>query len=317
METMNFKRILLFIWACMAFLVTAAKEPPLHRFIIPDITSFRKFIKYTSDQIPLVSSHRGGGEEAGFPENCLETFQHTLENTWSLIECDPRYTKDSVMVLMHDETVDRTTNGKGKVSDYTLAEIKKLFLKDNFGNITSYKIPTLDEALDWAKGKTVLILDKKKTTAAERARAILNKKANLAAVVMCYTPEDAAECYNVSSDVLMQSITTTNKQLTAYEKTGVPWQNVFAFVSQTKPQDDDLIENLHKRGVMAIIGCSFTSDRLFLNNTINKTELYNQYYQLLAIKADIIETNLGIFVGDAINKKYPIKGSKKSYFKIF
>lgn len=65
---------------------------------------------------------------------------------------------------MHDNTIDRTTNGKGKVADYTLLELKKLFLKENQGGsnskLTIEKIPTLEEALLAAKGNIMLNLDK-------------------------------------------------------------------------------------------------------------------------------------------------------------
>ena len=77
----------------------------------------------------------------------------------SFFEIDPRLTKDGVIVLMHDETIDRTTTGKGKVSDYTYAELQQFNLVDRNGNVTAFKIPTLKECLEWSKGKTILNLD--------------------------------------------------------------------------------------------------------------------------------------------------------------
>ena len=62
---------------------------------------------------------------------------------------------------MHDPTLERTTTGKGRVVDFTLGELKQLRLKDNSGNVTEFQIPTLDEVLDWARGKTILVLDQK------------------------------------------------------------------------------------------------------------------------------------------------------------
>ena len=72
----------------------------------------------------VISGHRGGMLD-GYPENCIESFEKTLSYMESFFEIDPRLTKDGIIVLMHDETIDRTTTGKGKVSDYTYAELQQ------------------------------------------------------------------------------------------------------------------------------------------------------------------------------------------------
>ena len=71
-----------------------------------------------------------------------------------------RLTKDGHIVMMHDYTVDRMTNGSGRVSELTLAEIKKLQLKTNWGGSTNFQVPTLEEFIQVAKGKVCLYLDK-------------------------------------------------------------------------------------------------------------------------------------------------------------
>jgi len=82
-----------------------------------------------------------------------------------IVEVDVHKTKDNQLVLMHDLTINRTTNGKGKVADYTLAELKQFFLKKHRGGnratLTTERIPTLEEALLTAKkGNIMLNLDK-------------------------------------------------------------------------------------------------------------------------------------------------------------
>ncbi len=96
---------------------------------------------------------------SGYPENCIESFEKTLTMMPSFFEIDPRLTRDSVIVLMHDATIDRTTNGTGRVADYTLAELQQFRLKDRDGNLTEFRIPTLEEAIRWSQGKTILNLD--------------------------------------------------------------------------------------------------------------------------------------------------------------
>lgn len=73
---------------------------------------------------PIVIAHRGGGNEA--PENSIQAFELMRERGFFYLETDAQVTKDGVVVLFHDEVLDRTTNGSGKVSAHTWEEIAKL-----------------------------------------------------------------------------------------------------------------------------------------------------------------------------------------------
>ena len=77
-----------------------------------------------------------------------------------IVELDVHMTKDSVLILMHDSTLDRTSTGHGKISNVTLEEIKALNLKNGCNIRTIHKIPTLEEALMTAKGRVLVNLDK-------------------------------------------------------------------------------------------------------------------------------------------------------------
>lgn len=105
----------------------------------------------------LVAAHRADWHAA--PENSLAAIQSCIDNGVDIVEVDNKLTKDGFLVIMHDQTVDRTTNGKGKVSDYTLAEIKKLRLKDKDGNLTSECIPTFEEVMNLCRGKVMVNID--------------------------------------------------------------------------------------------------------------------------------------------------------------
>src|SRR5690625_3431882 len=83
-----------------------------------------QFFRYTGRDIAIVTGHRGGIVE-GYPENSIEAMENTLRHTHAFFEVDPRFTKAGVIVLMHDVTLDRTTNGTGKVSDYTFEELQE------------------------------------------------------------------------------------------------------------------------------------------------------------------------------------------------
>lgn len=106
----------------------------------------------------LVVSHRGDWRNA--PENSLQAFQNCIDMGVDMVELDLKESKDGELVLMHDQTLDRTTTGKGKVSDYTLAELKQFYLKNGAGCKTRHQIPTLREVMLLCKGKIMVNVDK-------------------------------------------------------------------------------------------------------------------------------------------------------------
>ncbi|GGI22347.1 glycerophosphodiester phosphodiesterase family protein [Pedobacter mendelii] len=106
----------------------------------------------------LVAAHRGDWRNA--PENSMKALLNSIEKGFDIMELDVKMTKDSQMVVMHDNTIDRTTNAKGKVSDYTLQEIRKFKLKNGLGRITPHGIPTMEEMMLAAKGKIIINVDK-------------------------------------------------------------------------------------------------------------------------------------------------------------
>ncbi|MGN7707875.1 glycerophosphodiester phosphodiesterase family protein [Chryseobacterium sp. 22543] len=110
------------------------------------------------DDKVMVVAHRGDWREA--PENSVWAVKKAIEKGVDMAEIDLAMTKDSVLILMHDNTIDRTTTGKGKPSDFTLDEIKKLHLRDGLGVETQMKVPTLQEILEVSDGKILLNLDK-------------------------------------------------------------------------------------------------------------------------------------------------------------
>ena len=105
-----------------------------------------------------VVSHRGDWKQ--FPENSLDAINSIIQMGGDVVEIDVQRTKDGQLILMHDERLDRTTNGKGLIAKTTFADIQKLFLKDHNGNVTQHKVPTLKEVLLMSKGRIMLNLDK-------------------------------------------------------------------------------------------------------------------------------------------------------------
>lgn len=128
------------------------------------LNSFTDFLKALQEkQHPLTPvAHRGLWNPA--PENSLPAVQSCIDHKIHLIELDMQLTKDGHIVLMHDTTVDRTTNGSGEIEQLTLREIKELSLKELNGGpnakTTKEKVPTLLDVLPMIKGKAMINADK-------------------------------------------------------------------------------------------------------------------------------------------------------------
>src|SRR5438552_7713720 len=101
----------------------------------------------------IAVGHRGA---AGLePENTLRSFRRAIELECDMAECDVHRTRDDQLAIIHDETVDRTTNGSGPTSSFTLAELQRLDAGDG------ERIPTLDEVLETVKGHLKLLVELK------------------------------------------------------------------------------------------------------------------------------------------------------------
>lgn len=104
----------------------------------------------------LIFGHRGSA--GTYPENTMHSFKAAERSGADGIELDVQFTKDGEIVIIHDQEVDRTTNGKGLVKNFTLKELKQLNAGAKFQD-GKYKadIPTLDEVLRWLKNTQLLI----------------------------------------------------------------------------------------------------------------------------------------------------------------
>lgn len=113
--------------------------------------------------MPFVVAHRGAGSLA--PENTLAAIRKGIELGVDFVEVDVRTTKDGELVLMHDDTVDRTTNGSGAVSDLAAEQIAALDAGAKFSpEYAGERVPTFAQALDLCRGKVGIYIDPKDVT---------------------------------------------------------------------------------------------------------------------------------------------------------
>ena len=121
---------------------------------------------------PRVIAHRGFSGEA--PENTLVAIEKAIDVGADMVEFDVQVSRDGEVVVIHDETLDRTTNGSGLVADQSLEELRKLDAGSWFGRSSTgerfagEKIPTLGEVLDATRGR-ILVNIEIKTEAADTA----------------------------------------------------------------------------------------------------------------------------------------------------
>ncbi|MET3025109.1 glycerophosphodiester phosphodiesterase family protein [Flavobacterium sp. UW10123] len=115
----------------------------------------------------LKIGHRGA--KAYEPENTLQAFQKALDLNSDGIELDVHLSSDGHIIVIHDETIERTTNGKGLVNDFTLAELK-LFLIDG-----KYQIPTLNEVFDLVDKKCLINIELKGLGTAPKVVALIEE----------------------------------------------------------------------------------------------------------------------------------------------
>lgn len=143
------KRIICLATFLCAVLTLAAQQ---------DAATLAGELKDMKSEKVFVVAHRGDWRNA--PENSLQGFKNCIDMGVDMIEIDLKMTKDGHLIIMHDNTLNRTTNGKGRPGDYTLEEIRRFRLKNGLGRVTIHPIPTLEEVLNLAKGKILINIDK-------------------------------------------------------------------------------------------------------------------------------------------------------------
>jgi glycerophosphoryl diester phosphodiesterase len=125
----------------------------------------------------IVVAHRGADAKH---ENTLLAIKKAFDNNLRWVEVDVRVTKDKVPVIMHDDKVDRTTNSKGFVKELTLEQIKTL-------RIGREKVPTLEEVLDFAKGKVNVLIELKTADSMRPVcRLVKQKKMKKHVIIMSF-----------------------------------------------------------------------------------------------------------------------------------
>jgi glycerophosphoryl diester phosphodiesterase len=242
--------------------------------------NLQKILKYNGKNTPFVSAHRGG-PTTNFPENCTATFENTIKTNSAIIETDISITKDSVLVMMHDNKLERTTTGTGKISDYTYNELQQFYLKDNEGNMTNYKIQTLDSILKWGKDKVIYTLDVKRDVPYKMVVAAVKKhQAENYCVIITYNANQAAEVAKMHNKVMISVSARGKEDVERLLNVGVKKENMIAFIGTSVPSEE-IIKYFHDERIGVILGTMGNIDK----SALSKND---------AVYLDIL--NKGIFI---------------------
>lgn len=239
---------------------------------------------------PIIMAHRMSPTK-GFAENSLVTLKYNMKYyPCSIQEIDVRVTSDGMPVLLHDDTLDRTTNGKGNVSNYTYAELQKLNLKDIDGNILSDdRIPLLEDALHIIKGRGIAMLDTKPGTDPEIMMDIVKKTHTFDdVIIICYSIADAEMLNRKYPDLMLAVGFNDRKGIERNKNSQLPPENLIALVPGVI-QEQSYYDSIRTMGVPISFGAQNKADL-----AQNATELYHT----------IFEAGITILCTDSISKAY-------------
>lgn len=288
----------LFFLAIIVIFASCKQEEKVHHYIKFNRTGeLYQFLKWSPENhFPLISAHRGG-PMPGFPENCIETFQNATTYNPVIIEFDIALSKDSVLVIMHDDKLDRTSTGKGEIGNYTYTELQNFNLKDNDGVETSFKIPVLDSVLTWAKGKALLTIDLKRGVPYDKViEKIRQYKAESYSIIITYNANQAQEVHQLAPDLMISASVQKKSELNRLNHLGIPNDRIVAFVGVTAA-DEEFYEFLHKKGITIILGTMGNIDK-----SANTNPARMIYYHLVSNGADILSNNNLPLASEQLNK---------------
>ena len=211
--------------------------------------------KYTPNAAPIISVHRGGKSIKNYPENCLETLKYVNDSIPAIYEIDVAKTKDNQLVLLHDNSLERTTTGTGKLTDFTYNELKAFNLEDDFGNETAFKIPLFIDVLKWAKANNVLLtVDIKRSVAVETViDAIRAEKAEDVCLIITYDMQQAQKAYKLAPELLLSVSARNEKELDWLLHSNIPTENMLAFTG-TRLSPNDFYKKVQSYGIKTILG---------------------------------------------------------------
>lgn len=237
----------------------------------------------------LVSAHRGG-PTPGLPENAIPTMDALLAAQPAIMEVDVGKSADGVHFLLHDDRLDRTTTGTGEAAAQSWASLSQLRLKDNWGWVTPYAIPTLAEALAWARGRTVLQIDFKRSADYGAVVAAVREAGMGGSVILiAYSAEQAATLHRLAPEMLLSVSVSNLDDVAALKAAGIPEDRMVAFTGTRYPRPE-LFAELDKADIEVIFGTLGRPPRS-IDAVIARLGMDERYAELGREGVDVLATD--------------------------
>ncbi len=252
--------------------------------------------KVSNNNYPNISVHRGGKGILNYPENCFETIKYISDSISAIYEVDIAQTKDDKLVLLHDNSIDRTTTGSGLVNKMTYNELQGFNLVDDYGNVSNFKIPLFSKVLKWCKENNVILtIDLKRSVNQEIVvKAIREAKAQDVSILITYDVEQAKTAYKLAPELLLSVSARNNDEFDRLLKTKIPTDNMLAFTG-TRISHPSLYKRLHEKNIVCILGTLGNLDR---QAKARGNELYKSWQKK---GVDILATDRPFEAFNAIN----------------
>jgi glycerophosphoryl diester phosphodiesterase len=237
----------------------------------------------------LISAHRGG-PTPGLPENAIPTMDALLAAHPAIMEVDVGQSADGRLFLLHDDRLDRTTTGTGEAAAQDWAALSQLKLKDNWGWVTPYTIPTLAEALAWAKGRTVLQIDFKRSAKVDKVVSEIRAAGMAGSVILiAYSVEQAAALHRAAPEMLLSVSVDAPGDVAALTAAGIPEGRMVAFTGTRLPRPE-LYRELDGQNIEVIFGTLGRPPRS-IDAVIDRYGMDERYAELGKEGVDILATD--------------------------
>ena len=279
-----------------------------------DLNSFFECLE--EEGLSIVSAHRGGSYP-GYPENALESMDALLAKVPAIMEIDVAGAADGMLFLMHDDTLERTTNGEGNASSRPWSAIKDLKLEDNDGSLTAFSPPRFDDVLAWARGRTILQIDFKRSARYEDVAAeIKRQNAEGRVILIAYSLGSAVKLHRLLPKTMISLSLNSQSALNRAVAAGIPADRLMGFTGTEEPRPR-LFSMLNNRDVEVIFGT--LGGRNSIDNRIERTGNETRYHEIAANGVDIIATDRPVEAyasmtkaGIAVSLQNPVCGIAKN-----
>lgn len=265
-------------------------------------------VRTSDNQFALLAAHRGGFD-SDLPENSLALFNFTCSNTTLkpvILELDVRAGKSGSLFVMHDETLDRTTNGTGMIGEASDEYLNSLFLKDRNGKLTSQKIPLLLQVLETFKNTEVmLMLDVKGNIHSEVTALLKRTGLEKQCIMLTFKPETTQLCLAASSKVKISALVRNSDDWVRLKSLNIPADQLIVYFD--KSIEDSLLEEIREENILLMTDMNET-----ITNHGNPFSFETYSDLLIRRKPGILITDFPVSVARMIIPPSEESNSKKT-----